>query len=179
MLERVHDHARHPRQHAVDDKAWRIVDEDRPLAQLFGDVPDGREGNVIRLRGAHDLEQWHQCDGIEEVHAGNPFGSAQVRGHVGDRKGRGVRREHTVVAHHQLQLREYLLLHLELLEHRLEHDIAVCEIRVVRAAGDEHPTIPREDKGTHSTAVPDEPPQLLPGEPIDHAHSANAVAPGQ
>ena len=137
MLDGVHDHPRHAREHAVDDEARRVVDEDRPLAQFLADVPDGRERRVVRLGGPHDLEQRHQSDRVEEVHARNPLGPTQVGGHVGDREGRGVRREHALVAHQLLELCEHLLLHLELLEHGLEHQVAVGEAFVVRAPRDE------------------------------------------
>ena len=60
-----------------------------------------------------------------------------------DRERRGVRREHALVAHDALELGEDLLLHLELLEHRLEHEVAVREAVVVGAAGDERRQEPR------------------------------------
>ena len=61
---------------------------------------------------------------------------ADVRAHLLDRERRGVRREDRVrrdLAH----LGEDLALHVELLEHRLEHEVAACELLPARAAVDE------------------------------------------
>ena len=82
VLDGVHDHARHPRQHAVDDEARRVVDEDRSLAQLLADVPHRRERHVVRLGRPHHFEQRHQRNRVEEVHAGHAFRTAQVGCHV-------------------------------------------------------------------------------------------------
>ena len=85
MLDRVHDHPCHPREHAVDDETRGVGDEDRPLTELLADGPHSRERVFARLGRAHDLEQRHERHGIEEVHPDDTLGMLQVGGHLGDR----------------------------------------------------------------------------------------------
>ena len=108
VLDGVHDHARHPGQHAVDDEAGGIVDEDRPLPQLLADVPHRCERDIVRLGRPHHFEQRHQCNWVEEMHAGHAFRTAQVGCHVRDRERGGVRREDALVADNLFELCEDL-----------------------------------------------------------------------
>ena len=69
VFERVHEHACHSRQDAIDDEAGRIRHEHGAFAQFRRDVERGCERRVVRFLRAHDLDQWHHRDRIEEVHA--------------------------------------------------------------------------------------------------------------
>jgi hypothetical protein len=63
VLERVHQHARHPRQDAVDDEAGRVATSTPRLRSFFGDVPRRRERLVGRRRRADDLDERHHATG--------------------------------------------------------------------------------------------------------------------
>jgi hypothetical protein len=69
VLDRVHQHARHPREHAVDDESRRVRYEHRSLAQLRRDLERGRERDVVGLVRPDDLDERHQRHRVEEVHA--------------------------------------------------------------------------------------------------------------
>ena len=43
VLDRIHDHARHARQDAIDDEAGCVGDEDGTFAQLRTDLERGRQ----------------------------------------------------------------------------------------------------------------------------------------
>ena len=135
VLDRIHDHSRHPGEHAVDDEPGRVGDEHRPFAQLRPDVERGRERLVVCLLRTHDLEQRHQRDGVEEVQADDTRRCTQVRRHVRDGDRRCVRREDAHVGDGALELGEDVLLHVELFEHCLEDETG--ELLVLRPARDE------------------------------------------
>ena len=72
------------RQHAVDDEAGAIADDDRRLAHGAG-VTNGRRDRALRgLRPAHDLDERHARHRIEEMHADEILGARQPVGKVGD-----------------------------------------------------------------------------------------------
>ncbi len=120
MLERVHQDARHPRQHAVDDEARRVGDQHRALAQLLGNSPCGGKGDVIRIRCPDELDERQDRNRVEEV-------EADIRSHLLDRERGRVRGEDAFRCDDRAELREHLLLHLHVLENGLEHQVAVRE----------------------------------------------------
>ena len=75
VLERVHQHARHAGQHAVDDESGRVRDEDAALARASPRRPRRSRASRRRSRGVRiDLDERHQRDRVEEVHADEPLG---------------------------------------------------------------------------------------------------------
>ena len=130
VLERIEDDTHLAREDAVDDEAGRVPDEDRALAQLFGEGPGRRESRVVRVGGADELHERQDRDGVEEV-------DADVCAHLGDRKAGGVRGEDAVVPRVLAQLGEDSLLRLELLEDGLQDEIAVGEVLVGRSGRDD------------------------------------------
>ena len=112
VLERADDDARHPRQQPVDDERRRVLDEHRRLAQAARGLVRRRDGFVSRVRRADELDERHERDGVEEVHA-------DVGAHLRHGQRRRVRREHAVRPHDLAELGEHALLHVHLLDHRL------------------------------------------------------------
>jgi hypothetical protein len=111
----------------VDDERRGVLDQHARLLQRLAGGEGGRERRVVGALGAHDLEQRQDRDGVEEVEADDPLGVLEVGGHVGDRQRRGVGGEHALRCHDGLDLGEHLLLHLEVLEHRLDDEVGVGE----------------------------------------------------
>ena len=92
---------------------------DAALAQLLADVPRRRDRLVGGLVVADDLDERQHRDGVEEV-------EADVGADLRHRERRRVRGEDG--ARRKLaQLREHLLLDVQLLDDRLEHEVALLE----------------------------------------------------
>ena len=121
-------------QDAVDDEARRVVAPDRVLAELLGERERGVECLVRRKLRPDDLDERHQRRRVEEVHPDDPCGYRRRRGDLGHGERRGVRREHRVGRAGPLELGEELLLRRELLDDRLDDDVAVREVGVVDGA---------------------------------------------
>ena len=139
VLERVHEGAGQPRQDAVDDEAGLVADDHHALPEACPDLVCGGKRRVVRLGGADELEERHQRDGVEEVHSDDALGAPEVGGHVGNGQRGRVRGDHALGGDELLDLREHPLLHVELLEDRLEHEVAVRESVVLGRAGDDRP----------------------------------------
>ena len=92
------------------------------LAQLLGDRPRGRDRDVVRCRCPHELDEGQHRHRVEEVHSDHAFGVLEARAHLGDRKRRGVRRDDAFGRDDALELGEHVLLHLHLLEDRLDDE---------------------------------------------------------
>ena len=137
VLERLHQHARHPREDAVDDEGGGVADEYAALAQRLGHRAGRGERHVVGRVGSHQLDQRHQRDRIEEVHADEPLGMAEPRAHLRHRERRRVGGEDAVRRDDALDGREDVLLHRQLLEHRFEHEVAIVESVPARRARDE------------------------------------------
>jgi hypothetical protein len=137
MLDRIHDRACHPRQHSIDDEPRVVAHKDRALAELLSDRPQGCQRLFRRLVAAHHLQQRHYGDRIEEMHSRNALGPVEPGRHVRDGQRGGIRGDDAVIRHDRRELRQDLLLHVEILEDRLEHEVAVREAVVAGFAGDE------------------------------------------
>ena len=137
VLERVHEDARHSRQHAVDDEARRVLRHDTALAQLPAHVPRRRDRLVRRVVVPDDLDERQYGHRVEEV-------QPDVGAHLGERQRRRVRGEDRV-RRELSQSREDLLLDRELLDDRFENEVAVLEALPAGRAGDERR--PRADLG--------------------------------
>ena len=81
-------------------------------------------------QGPDHLDQLHQRHRIEEVQAAEAVGAPGAGGQLGDAQRRGVRREDGVLADDGFDLRVGLPLRLDVLDDRLDHQVAVGEIAV-------------------------------------------------
>jgi hypothetical protein len=57
MLERIEDDRHLARQDPVDDEGGGVCDEDGAFAQLVGESPGRRQGFVVGLGGADELDE--------------------------------------------------------------------------------------------------------------------------
>ena len=115
-------------QDAVDDEARRVVAADRRLPDPLAERERRLERLVGSQLGANDLDERHQRRRVEEVHADDPLGPCRRGGDLGDGERRGVRREHGVGPADPVELGEELALRLQLLDDRLDHEVAVGEV---------------------------------------------------
>ena len=90
----------------------------------------GRVHRLVRaVLRADDLDERKQRRRIEEVHADDALGMLGRLGDLADGDRRGVRGEDRLRRDEPVELGEGLALRLELLDDRLDHEIAVGEIR--------------------------------------------------
>ena len=113
---------------AVDDEPGRVVRANGLLARLLRPLEGGRERGVGALLRADDLDEREQRRRVEEVHADHALRMLGRLGDGMDRDRRGVRREDRVGPHEAVELGEHLALRLELLDDRLDHEIAVGQV---------------------------------------------------
>ena len=78
--------------------------------------------------GPHDLDERHERRRVEEVHPDRTLGSLEHGRDLGHRERRGVRGQDRVVANDCFEGAEELVLDSEILECRLDHDVAGCEV---------------------------------------------------
>ena len=139
MLDCVHDHARHPRQHAVDDEARRVVDEDRRACAAFvADVRDGRERDVVRLGAARTTS----TSGISATGLKKCIPTTRSGRRSSDAMSVTESDDVFVASTHSARTTSSssantCFFTVELLEDGLEHEVAVGEAVVGRAARDE------------------------------------------
>ena len=77
--------------------------------------------------GLDDLDERHQRRRVEEVHADDALRAGRRGRDLGHRERRGVRREDRVGSADPVELGEERALRLELLDDRLDHEVAVGE----------------------------------------------------
>ena len=87
-------------------------------------------GLVAGLLGPDHLEQRHHLGRIEEVEPDHPLGTIGRIGLRGDGERGGVGREVGVVLDDLVELAPHLELAVEVLGDRLDHEVAVGEVRV-------------------------------------------------
>ena len=120
---------------------------------------------VGRRDGPHDLDQRHRGRGVEEVDAADLVRSTGLHRHLDDGKGRRVRGEDRRVATDAVELGEEVLLGCEVLDDRLQHEVALGELAEVGHRAD--PTEHRGALGVLEAALLDLAPERLL-EPRDH-----------
>ena len=125
------------REKTVDDEAGGVGGEDSVLAQPLGDEERGRKSRLVGGRCLHDLDQWHYRDRVEEVEPHESLGVLELLTDLLHRQRGGVGRENRVVGDDLLDLTEDLLLDPDLLENRLDHEVAVGVLVLVGGAVDE------------------------------------------
>ena len=111
----------------IDQEARRVADHHRHAGLALAerhhrlDHPGGGVGR------ADHFDQFHQRHGIEVVHAADTVAVLERARDRGDADGRGVRGDDRLGRDHGLEFAEQLLLHLEILEHRLDDDVAALQ----------------------------------------------------
>ena len=93
-------------------------------------MPTAAAASTVVVRGElglHDLDERHQRRRVEEVHADDALGPGRRGRDLGHRERRGVGREDRVGPADPVELGEELALRLELLDDRLDHEVAVGE----------------------------------------------------
>src|SRR5438552_3287194 len=113
---------------AVHDVAGRIGDHDRRLAE----PPGERDAALHRLRrrpqARRHLDQLHGVHRIEEVEADEALGPPGGGGQLGHGERRGVGREDGLGLHDLVEASEVILLHGQLLDDRLDHQVDVGQV---------------------------------------------------
>jgi hypothetical protein len=115
---------------AVYDEAGDLGAGDRLLADRLREGDGGRERLGRGLLALDDLDQGHDRGGIEVVEADDPVGAQRGIADLGDRQRGGVRGEDRVRGGGGVELREHVLLDLDLLGHRLDHEVDLAEAAV-------------------------------------------------
>jgi len=111
----------------LDEVRGILADDDAlaedALAEGLEALDDGGVGGLA----AHDFEQRHVADGVEEVGDGEVLleGLRAALDHALDRQARGVRGDDGAGLHDAVEAREELLLHVEALEHHLDDEVAL------------------------------------------------------
>ncbi len=121
---------------ARGEEAAAVVHDDRRLADLLHVVQRPRERLLRGLLADNDLDQRHLLDRREEMETDELVGPRRGLGEAGDRQRRGVRCEHGGLRQRSLGLLGGLGLHFAILEHRLDHEVAVLERAEVRRRRD-------------------------------------------
>jgi hypothetical protein len=119
---------------SVDDEPWHLGTGDRLLANRLGEGDgraDGLRGGLIAL---HNLDQRHDRGRVEVVEADDHLRPQRCFTDLGDRQRRCVRCQDRVAGRGGVELGEDGLLDLDLLRHRLDHEVDVAEGGVGGAA---------------------------------------------
>ena len=102
-------------QHPIGDESRRVVDLDRRLAQLEGQLADGCERCLAGGQAAHNLHQRHHRHGVEEVHADHLRRTAGFGPQSGDGYGGCVAGQDGASRQDAVERAEDLRLHVETL----------------------------------------------------------------
>ncbi len=120
----------------VDQEARRVLGAHRGVAE----PPRQGHERVRRRRGGaqarHHLDHAQHRDRVEEMEPGHALGRGAGSGDGRHRQRRGVGGEDAVRPHHLFQRGEQLALRLQLLDHDLDHQVAIGQ-RGERGGGDE------------------------------------------
>ena len=120
---------------AVGDEAVAIAGQRADLADLAAERHRRRHDVGRALRALHDLEQLHDVGRGEEMRAGDVLRPLRRIGHDVDVDARGVGVEQRARLHDRVELFEDLLLDRDLLEHRLDDDVAIGDVVDSSATG--------------------------------------------
>ncbi len=118
----------------VANKAITHPARDRDLAKALGEGKGSCECCGVRQTGADNLKQFHHMRRGEEMKADHPFGmGAGSRNRIDVEIG-GVGRQHRIGFAMGGQFGKHVVLDAHVLEHGLDHQIAIGKRCVVRAA---------------------------------------------
>ena len=115
------------REDPIDPEARHVLHHDRGLAHAAAEHDGGADAVRIGARARDDFEQRHARDRREEVHADHPLRPLRRRRDLVDRDRRRVGGEHRLAGRHRLHFTQHLLLDLEVLEHRFDHELGATE----------------------------------------------------
>ena len=101
---------------------------DRPLPEALADGERRLDGFVGGEFGAYDLNERHEGRRVEEVHPDDPLGPRDRSGYLRHRERRRVRGEDGIGPHDRLELAEEGDLRVEVLDDRLDDEIAARQI---------------------------------------------------
>ena len=117
-------------------EAGPVPHHDHVLSHAPAEAGRGRHRERLGLGCHHHFEQRHLRHRREEVHAQHaPRPPAALRD-LADRDRRGVAREHGGLRDHALDLGQHAPLQLQVLEHRLDHQVGASEAAEVEARRD-------------------------------------------
>ncbi len=116
---------------AVDGEAGRIRGADRRLAESGVEGFDFRQQRGVGVLARDQLDQLVLGGVIEIVRAEYAPGMLHASSDIADAERRGVGREHAVRTHDPFQFRKQRALHVQILEHRFDHQIDVAKLRQI------------------------------------------------
>ena len=119
-------------QDAVDDEARRVGAADRLLADALRERVGGVVGGGVGELRAHDLHERQHRGGIEEVHPDDARWMRGRGGDLGDGESRRVRGQDRLLGDDSVERGEQLLLRLDLLDDRLDDEVAAGEVAQIR-----------------------------------------------
>ena len=127
LVEHAHAVVEERDQDPVDDETRRVVAADRVLAEPLAERVRGLEGLVAGALGADDLDERHQRRRVEEVHADDALRRRRSPPRSPSPRAPRCSSRARRPAADALQLGEQLALRLELLDDRLDHEVAAGE----------------------------------------------------
>ena len=138
-LEHPHGVVQVREQQRVDDEAGAVLHLHHVLAAVGGERLGGVDGLVGRGQRPDDLDEAHHRRRVEEVDAHHLRRALGGHGQLHHREGGGVGGEDALGLHDVVEAGEELLLHRQVLHHRLEHEVAVVQRVQVVGGGDPAP----------------------------------------
>ena len=137
VLERLHEHARHPRQHAVDDEGGSVATSTPRLRSALVTAPAVASVTSSLASVRTSSTSGISATGLKKCMPTRRSRMLQAAAHLATESADVlVARTHSG-PDDALDRSEDLLLHGELLEHRFEHEVAVLESVPARRARDE------------------------------------------
>ena len=120
----------------VDDEAGNVLGDDGRFAKGRGEGAQVFNGGVAGGDGAHDLDELHDGDGVEEVQPGDARLATGNGGHLHDGQRGGIAGDDAARGDDAVEGPEELLLLVEILDDGLDDEIAVAEVGHVERAPD-------------------------------------------
>ncbi len=111
-------------QDAVHEEPRGIADEHGRLPDATGQRHGRRQGCVVALCGAHDFDQGHLGNRVEEVEAHHTLGVERGPRHLRDAERAGVRGQHRGRSRQAIEAREHVVLGVHRFDDRLDHEIS-------------------------------------------------------
>ncbi len=112
----------------IDDEAGHVFRAHRRVTHAAREVHQRVAGSGVAAQAVDHFDDLHQRNGIEEVIADHARRVAATGGNRRDRQRRRVRREHATAAHHGFEFAKERLLHVELFDDRLDHQVAIGQL---------------------------------------------------
>ena len=116
-------------QPAVDDEAGGVLDDDRIFTQVLAKSFKQLQAGVGGSRSRRLVDQLHDRRRVEEVQAGDAVAFFAHRHHRCDGQGRGVGSQQRIGAANRLQAAEQRLFRFDVLDDKLDDEIAGRPLR--------------------------------------------------